>query len=79
VEPGEYELIVEHPLYLPERRKIPVLDAGAAFAYEALEPEEGARFDPNDPGSLTRVRRGPEMVTVYGSDKMRIPISLRAK
>ncbi len=79
VEPGEYELIVEHPLYLPERRKIPVLDAGAAFAYEALEPEEGARFDPNDPSSLTRVRRGPEMVTVYGSDKMRIPISLRAK
>lgn|GEM_PF-3052159 len=79
VEPGEYELIVEHPLYLPERRRIPVLDAGAAFAYEALEPEDGARFDPNDPGSLARVRRGPEMVTVYGSDKMRIPISLRAK
>lgn len=79
VEPGEYELVVEHPLYLPERRKLPVLDPGSPLAFEQLLPEPGARLDPGDPASLARVQRGPEVVTVYGSDKMRFPVALRRR
>ena len=56
-----------------------MLDPGSPFAYEALVPEEGARFDPHDPASLARMRRGPEMVSVYGSDQMRLPIALRRR
>lgn len=79
VEPGEYELVVEHPLYLPERRKLPVLDPGSPLSFEQLLPEPGARLDPRDPASLARVQRGPEVVTVYGSDKMRFPVALRRR
>jgi hypothetical protein len=76
VEPGEYGLLVEHPLYLPERRAIPVLDPGDAFSFESLEPEPGAVADPARPESLKRVRRGPEMVALYGSDRMRFQLEL---
>jgi hypothetical protein len=76
VEPGEYRLLVEHPLYLPEQRAIPVLDPGDAFSFESLEPEPGAVADPAQPESLKRVRRGPEMVALYGSDRMRFQLEL---
>jgi hypothetical protein len=79
VEPGEYELVLEHPLYLADRRKIPVLDPGSPFSFESWVPEEGARLDPSDPASLARIRRGPEMVSVYGSSQMRLPIALRRR
>ncbi|MFM8979886.1 MAG: hypothetical protein ACKOSS_05430 [Planctomycetia bacterium] len=79
VEPGEYELLVEHPLYLPERRKLPVLDPASPLSFEQLLPEPGARLDPRDPASLARVQRGPEVVTVYGSDKMRFPVAVRRR
>lgn len=79
VEPGEYELIVEHPLYLPERRNIPVLDPSDPLSFEALEPEPGAVIDPSNPLGSARVRRGPEMVSVYGSDRMRLQLDLRPR
>lgn len=79
VEPGEYELVVEHPVYLPGRQRLPVLDPGSPLAFEQLLPEPGARLDPRDPASLAKVQRGPEVVTVYGSDRMRFPVALRRR
>jgi hypothetical protein len=79
IEPGEYELLVEHPLYHPERRKIPVLDRSDPFSFESLEVNPGTRLDPTDPGLADKVRRGPEMVRIYGSNRMRLPVDLKPR
>lgn len=79
VEPGPYELLVEHPLFHPERRKIPVLDPSDPFAFEALEFDPAAKVDPNDPDLAAKVKRGPEMVSVYGGNRMRLPVELKPR
>jgi hypothetical protein len=73
IEPGGYELLVEHPSYHPERLKIPVLDPSDPMSYEALEADPGS--DPRDP----KVKRGPEMVRIYGGNRMRMPVDLRPR